>query len=67
MVEVLQEVAAMDEADILKLDQETRSRLEDALARAKAREAAQGRPFSLRDINASLRDGEHLNLMHEQW
>jgi hypothetical protein len=66
MVEVLQQVAAMDGSEMLKLDQETRWRLEDALARAKAREEAQGRPFSRRDVNASLRDGEHLNLMHQQ-
>ena len=52
---------------MLKLDQETRWRLEDALARGKAREQAQGRPFSRRDVNASLRAGEHLNVMHQQW
>ena len=66
MVEVLQQVAATDGSEMLKLDQETRWRLEDALARAKAREEAQGRPFSRRDVNASLLDGEHLNLMHQQ-
>jgi hypothetical protein len=47
--------------------QNTRWRLEDALERAKAREQAQGRPFSRREVNASLRDGEHYNLMHQQW
>jgi hypothetical protein len=67
MVEVLQQVASKDGSEMLKLDQETRWRLEDALARAKAREETQGRPFSRRDVNASLRDGEHLNLMHQQW
>jgi Plasmid pRiA4b ORF-3-like protein len=66
MVEVLQQVAATDGSEMLKLDQETRWRLEDALARAKAREEAQGRPFLRRGVNASLRDGEHLNLMHQQ-
>ncbi len=67
MVEVLRQVALKDGSEMLKLDQETRWRLEDALARGKAREEAQGRPFSRRDVNASLRDGEHLNLMHQQW
>ena len=67
MVEILQQVALKDGSEMLKLDQETRWRLEDALARGKAREEAQGRPFSRRDVNASLRDGEHLNLMHQQW
>jgi Plasmid pRiA4b ORF-3-like protein len=67
MVEVLQQVALKDGSEMLKFDQETRWRLEDALARGKAREQAQGRPFSRRDVNASLRAGEHLNLMYQQW
>jgi Plasmid pRiA4b ORF-3-like protein len=67
MVEVLQQIALKDGSEVLALDQDTRWRLEDALERAKAREQAQGRPFSRRDVNASLRDGEHLNLMHQQW
>ena len=67
MVEVLQQIALKDGSEVLALDQDTRWRLEDALDRAKARERAQGRPFSRRDVNASLRDGEHLNLMHQQW
>ena len=52
---------------MLELDQETRWRLKDAPARVKVREEAQGRPFSRLDVNASLPDGEHLNLMHQQW
>ena len=67
MVEVLQQVALKDGSEVLALDQETRGRLEDALERAKAREQAQGRPFSRREVNARLRDGEHRNLMHQQW
>jgi Plasmid pRiA4b ORF-3-like protein len=67
MVEVLQQIALKDGSEVLALDQDTRWRLEDALDRAKARERAQGRPFSRRDVNASLRDREHLNLMHQQW
>jgi hypothetical protein len=67
MVEVLQQVALKDGSEPLALDQETRWRLQDALERAKAREEAQGRPFSRREVNASLRDDEHHNLMHQQW
>jgi hypothetical protein len=67
MVEVFQQVALKDGSEPLALDQETRWRLEDALERAKAREEAQGRPFSRRQVNISLRAGEHLNLMHQQW
>ena len=67
MVEVLQEVVEKDESKKLALDQETRWRLEDAVERARAREQAQGQPFSRWDVNASLRAGEHHNLMHRQW
>ncbi len=67
MVEVLRQVALKAGSEPLALDQETRWQLEDALERAKAREEAQGRPFSRREINASLRDGEHHTLMHQQW
>src|SRR6202051_4424980 len=67
MVEVLQQVALKDGSEPLALDQETRWRLEDALERAKAREQAQGRPFSRREVNASLRDGEHPNPTHQPW
>jgi len=67
MVEVFQQVALKDGSEVLALDQETRWRLEDALERAKVREQAQGRPFSWRKVNAGLRDGEHHNLMYQQW
>ena len=69
MVEIFQRVVGGDETVLLSdvLDQDTRWRLEDALERAKAREAAQGRPFSRRAVNASLRDDEHHNLMHQQY
>ena len=66
MVEVLQQVALKDGSDLLALDRDACWRLEDAMERAKAREEAQGRPFSRREVNASLRDCEHQNLMHQQ-
>lgn len=67
MVEILQQVALKDGSEMLALDQETSWRLENALERAKAREHAQGRPFSRRDVNTRLRNGEHRDLMHQQW
>ena len=67
VVEVLQQVVQKDGSEVLALDQETRWRLEDAVERAKAREQAQGRPFLRREVNANLRNGEHHNLMHQQW
>jgi hypothetical protein len=67
MVEVLQDVVQKDASEKITLDQETRWRLEDAVERARAREEAQGRPFSRRDVNARLRAGDHHTLMHQQW
>lgn len=67
MVEVLQGIAEKDGSEILTLDEETRWRLEDVVERARAREQAQGRLFSRRDVNARLRPGEHHTLMHQQW
>jgi hypothetical protein len=67
MVEVLQGVVEKDGSERLALDQETRWRLEDAAERTRAREEAQGRPFSRRGVNARLRAGEHRTLMHQQW
>jgi hypothetical protein len=67
LVEVFQQVALKDGSETLALDQETRWRLEDVLERAKAREAAEGRPFSRRQVNASFRAGEHRDLTHQQW
>ena len=62
-----QQVALKAGSEPLALDHDARWRLEEALERAKAREEAQGRPFSRREVNACLRDGEHHNLMHQQW
>jgi len=42
-------------------------RLEKAVERSQARERAQGRVFSRRTVNARFRNGEHLDLMHQQW
>jgi hypothetical protein len=64
MVEIFRKVVIEDRPVVL--DKETRWRLEDALERSKAREQAQGRPFSRRDVNAGLRDGEHHKLMYQQ-
>jgi hypothetical protein len=55
MAEVMQRVMAADGSDTLSevIDEDTRWRLEEAVERAKAREVAQGRPFSRRAVNAS--------------
>jgi hypothetical protein len=58
MVEVLQDVVQKDASEKIALEEETRWRLEDAVERARAREDAQGRQFSRRDVNARLRAGE---------
>ena len=65
MVGILRQVVLEDRPELLA-DEETRWRLKDAVERGKARVRAQGRPFSRRTVNASLRDGEHRSLMHQQ-
>ena len=65
MVEILRQVVLERRPAVLD-DEETRRRLEDAVARSQARGWAQGRPFSRRSVNARLRRGEHRELMHQQ-
>ena len=65
MADILREVVLEDRPELLD-DQETLWQLEDALDRSKARQRAQGRPFARRSVNADLRKGEHLVLMHQQ-
>ena len=49
------------------LDEETREAMRDILERMRMREEWKGVPFSRKAVNARLRDGEHLVLMHQQW
>ena len=65
MAEIIGQVVLERRTDLLD-DEETRWRLEDAVERSKARERAQGEVFSRRTVNARLRKGEHLVLMHQQ-
>ena len=65
MADILREVVLENRLELLK-DQETRWRLEEVVERSKAREHARGRPFVRRTVNAQLRKGEHLVLMHQQ-
>ena len=65
MAEILRQVVLEERSEALD-DQETRWRLENAVERSKARERAQGRPFSRRDVNAGLRSDEHHTLMYQQ-
>ncbi len=66
MAEIIGEVVLERRTDLLD-DEDTRWRLEEAVECSKAREHAQGCPFSRRMVNARLRKGEHLDLMHQQW
>lgn len=66
MAEIIGQVVQERRTDLLD-DEETRWRLEQAVERSKAREQAQGRPFSRRTVNARFRNGEHLDLMHQQY
>jgi Plasmid pRiA4b ORF-3-like protein len=66
MAEIIGQVVLERRAELLD-DEEPRWRLEHAVERSRARERAQGRPFSRRTINVRLRKGEHLDLMHQQY
>jgi len=65
MTEIIGQVVLERRTDLLD-DEDTRWWLEEAVERSKARGHAQGRPFSLRTINAQFRKGEHRDLMHQQ-
>ena len=65
MTEIIGQVVLERRTDLLD-DEDIRWRLEHAVECSKAREQAQGRPFSRRTVNACLRKGEHLDLMHQQ-
>jgi hypothetical protein len=65
MAEILRAVALERRPEGLD-DDETRWRLEEAVARSRARECARGQPFSRRSVNVRLRKGEHRELMHQQ-
>ena len=66
MADILREVVLENRPELLR-DQETRWRLENAVERSKVHERARGRPFVHRMVNAQLRKGEYLVLMHQQW
>ena len=67
MADILREAVLENrpEPEVLR-DEEKRWQLRNALERAKARERARGCPFVQRSVNARLRKGEHLVLMHQQ-
>lgn len=65
MAEFIGDVVLERRPEVLD-DEETRWRLEQAVERSRARERAQGQPFSRRTVNARLSRGEHLDFMHQQ-
>ncbi len=65
MAEIIGDVVLERRPEVLD-DEETRWRLEQAVERSRARERAQGQPFSRRTVNARLSRGEHLDFMHQQ-
>ncbi len=65
MAEIIGQVVQECRMDLLD-DEDTRWRLEQAVERSRARERAQGHPFSRRMVNVRFRNGEHRDLMHQQ-
>ena len=64
--EILSAVAREDRFDVLD-DEDTRWRLERTIERTKARERAQGKPFSRRHVNQSLSRGAYREFMHQHY
>lgn len=66
MANIIGQVVLERRPDILD-DDETRWRLEQSLEHTRARERAQGTPFSRRSVNDCLRHGEHREFMHQRY
>ena len=66
VVDIAREVLLDKRIEVLN-DEERCWELEGALERYRARKAAQGKPFSRRAVNASLRSAKHLQLMHQRY
>ena len=71
-MEDLEDLAGMLKAVVLDgrhelLDEPRREVMRDILDRMRVREEWKGVPFSRKGVNARLRDGEHLVLMHQQY
>jgi Plasmid pRiA4b ORF-3-like protein len=64
--EILGPIVHEGRFDVLD-DEDTRWRLEWALERTRARERAQGKPFSRRQVNQALSRGAHRELMHQHY
>ena len=65
MAEILRELMLGRRPELLD-DQETRWWPEEAVERSRPPRARPGQPISRRSVNARLRKGEHLELMHQQ-
>ncbi|MEX8521130.1 MAG: hypothetical protein AB3X44_21715 [Leptothrix sp. (in: b-proteobacteria)] len=65
MAEILNQVLLEEPAQPLTEDQ--RGQLEFAVDRTRARQQAQGQPFSQHKINARLRNGAYRDLMHQRY
>lgn len=72
-MEDLEDLAGMLKAIVLEgrhellQEEETVEEMRDILDRIRVREEWKGVPFSRKAVNARLRDGEHLALMHQQY
>jgi hypothetical protein len=65
MAEIIGDITRQRRLEILD-DVEVRERLEQAIERSQARERAQSKPFSRRDVNGRLGEGAHRQFMHQQ-
>lgn len=59
-------VVLKKQTEVLK-DEAVIEEMRDVLERLEIRHSWQGQPFSRKAVNARLKNGDHLALMHQQW
>ena len=66
VADFVDQVVLRERRDLLK-DDALIEEMRNVLERAEARHSWQGKPFSRKAVNARLKNGDHLALMHQQW
>jgi hypothetical protein len=66
VADFVDQVVLRERRDLLK-DDALIEEMRNVLERAEARHSWQGQPFSRKAVNARLKNGDHLALMHQQW
>lgn len=66
VADFIDQVGLKERGELLK-DDVVLEEMRDLLERAEVRHSWQGAPFSRKAVNDRLKNGDHLDLMHQQW